>query len=112
MSTTDSTSGRFLLSPMSLNLTVDAVAMFQCQHSTADGINWKINGATLRDFPEGISTDRNGEIFSLTIIALPEYNQTAIECVALFSNSPSEGTDSAILMIQGEVNNYRQRYSK
>ena len=94
--------GRFLQSPASLNITVDTVAVFPCQHSTADGITWRINGTILRDLPEGVSTDQNSDgTIILTITALPKYNQTVIECVALFTESPSDDTDPAIMMIQG-----------
>ena len=93
--------GGFLRSPASLNITLDAVAVFQCQHPTADGINWRINGSGLRGLPEGVITDRNDGVFFLIITALPVYNQTVIECVAFFSNSPSEETDPAIMIIQG-----------
>ena len=94
----------FLISPESQNLTEDTMAIFQCQHPDADGINWRINGSTLRDLPEGVETDRNSNgTFILTITALPNYNQTVIECVALFINFPSEDTDPAIMRIQGGV---------
>ena len=96
-------SERFLLSPMPLNITVDTVAVFQCQHTTADGINWRINGSTLRDLPQTVSTDRTSDgIFTLTITAHSNYNQTVIECVALFADSPSERTNQASLIVQGK----------
>ena len=100
---------RFLLSPVSLNITVDTVAIFQCQHPTADGINWRINGSALRDLLEGFSTDRNYDgVFTLTITGLPEYNYAVIKCVALFSNYPSEETDPAKMVIQGIHKECRQ----
>ena len=79
------------------------MAVFQCQHTTADGINWRINGSTLRDLPEGVSTDRGSDgVFILTITALLKYNQTMVECVAFFGDSPSERTNPAALMAQGK----------
>ena len=87
---------------MSLNITVDTVAVFPCQHPTADGIAWRINGSALWYFPEGVNTNQNSDgVFSLTIIALSKYNQTVIECVALFINFPSQETNPVIMMIQG-----------
>jgi hypothetical protein len=92
----------FLVSPASLNVTVDTVAVFQCQHPTAHGVNWKINGSILQILPEGFSTDRSDDgVFSLNIEALAKYNQTVIQCVAFFANSPSEESEQSIMMIQG-----------
>lgn len=92
----------FLIHPVSLNVTVDTVAVFQCQHPTAHSINWKINGSILRDLPEGFSTDRSDDrVFSLNIEALAEYNSTVIQCAAFFLDSPSEESEQSLMMIQG-----------
>ena len=92
----------FLISPTSLNITVNAIAVFQCQHPTAHGINWMINGSILQDLPEGFSTDRSDDrVFSLNIEALAEYNQTVIQCVAFFIDSQSEESEQSLMMIQG-----------
>lgn len=92
----------FLISPASLNITVNTVAVFQCQHPNAHGINWKINGSILQDLPEGFSTDRSDDrVFSLNIEALAKYNQTVIQCVAFFLDSPSEESEQSLMMIQG-----------
>ena len=92
----------FLISPGSLNVTLDTVAVFQCQHPTAHVINWKINGSILRDLPEGFSTDRSDDrVFSLNIKALVKYNQTVIQCAAFFVDSPSEESEHSLMMIQG-----------
>ena len=65
---------------------------------------WRINGSFRRDLPEGVtSLICYDGVFSLTIIALIKYNQTATECGVLFFDSPSEVTDPAILMIQGYI---------
>ena len=92
----------FVLSPVSLNVTLSTVAMFQCQHPNSHGINWKINGNILKDFPHGIGAYRIGSVYTLSITALPDYNQTVIECVALFANSPSEMSSAAVMMVQGK----------
>ena len=91
----------FLISPASLNVTVDTVAVFQCQHPTAHSIDWKINGSFLQDFPDGFSIDRSDDVFSLNVEAFAEYNQTVIQCVAFFTNSPSEESEQSLMMIQG-----------
>ena len=98
--------GGFLQSPVSQNIAVDTVAVFRCHHPTATLIAWKINGTlidqTMRsDFPEGVTINRNISVATLTFVALLEYNQTRIQCVAFFTDFPSEETNPAILLIQG-----------
>ena len=93
----------FTLSPVSLNVTLDAVAVFKCQHQTAHSVNWKINRSILTDLPHGVSTFRTIDgVYTLNISALSNYNQTMIECVAFFANSPSETSSAAIMMVQGK----------
>ena len=87
---------------MSVNVTMNTEAVFLCNHSTAVGATWKINGTVLRGLPEGVHSglDSTG-VHYLTIMARPEYNSTMTECVALFTDSPVEETAPAIMMIQG-----------
>ena len=84
---------------MSLNVTDNTVANFQCQNQAADGIAWTINGST--NFPEDVYSEKQGSISFLNIIARPEYNQTVVTCAAYFSNSPAQETDPAVMTIQG-----------
>ena len=79
-------------------------AGFNCQHSTADAIGWRLNGTTFLDKSlEGVSASSTslagGVLNTLTIVAHPEYNQTRIGCVAFFdtcllytSPSPRDAT--------------------
>ena len=80
----------FRLSPVSLNITVNAVAVFHYQHPIAVLFAWKMNGTlidqTISDFPEGVTIDCNISIVSLTIVALLEYNQARIQCMAFFAD--------------------------
>lgn len=84
-------------------------ATFHCQHSTADAVVWKLNDIALNShnssfvgdiavrtsYSDGVS--RN----TLTLPALPKYNQTRIECVAFSDGSAVEHIDTVILTIQG-----------
>lgn len=95
-------SGTFVVVPMSVNVTMDTEAVFQCKHPTADSTNWKINGTILRVLPEGVHLGRDSTgVHNLAIMAHPEYNSTMIECVVFFSGSPAEETAPAVMMIQG-----------
>ena len=82
-------------------------AVFNCQHSTAHSIGWRLNGIPLLDTSlvgvEARSTSLPGGVLNtLTIEARPEYNLTNIECVAtFFDDSPSEATGVVKLTIQG-----------
>ena len=100
-STVDVDSERFILYPVSFNAIVNQVTEFQCQHSTANQIRWKINGTILMNIPEGIAIKNRSNVFTLSIAVVSEYNRTVISCVALFNNSPSKETKPAILMVQG-----------
>ena len=79
------------------------MATFQYQHPTAAAISWRINVTFLSDFSEGISTVHSSDgVSTLTIVALPKYNSTVIECVAVFFDSPTEETTPAIMIVQGK----------
>ena len=57
----------------------------------------------------GMKLDENGHVVSiLTIVALSNYNETEVECLAIFvSNSmPDERTPPAKLLIQGKFTKY------
>ena len=81
-------------------------AIFHCQHPTAVAVTWRLNGTTLLNSILGgvfaTSVSAAGGIFnSLTITAYSSYNQTQIECVAYFDDSPIADTDPVNLTIQG-----------
>ena len=86
-------------------------AVFNCEHSTAHAIGWRLNDVPLLDTSlEGIearSTSLPGGVLNtLTVEARPEYNMTRIECVAFFDDSLSENTVAVTLIIQGIYYNY------
>ena len=82
-------------------------ATFRCQHSTSDGIVWRVNGMSLDTMnPPNITTDRillsSADVqYTLTIVTLLEYNQTNVECVAIFFDRLPVLTETAVLLIQG-----------
>ena len=92
----------FVEEPLSLNLTIGEEAVFRCEHRSADAIFWRINGTSLRDRPD-LSDGFKEIIGQLTVTSLTKYNNTLIQCVALFhsDNSQPETTAPATLKIQG-----------
>ena len=92
----------FIEKPLSLNVTIGEEVVFYCEHRFADAIFWRINGTTLSSLPE-LNNDFNGDILGqLTVPALSMYNNTLIQCVAVFDSDNSQlATAFAILKIQG-----------
>ena len=96
----------FVIIPTPTIVEVGQVAEFQCQHTTADVIFWRLNGTHVT-FKSGVTTSftilpGGGILNKLTIEARPEYNTTSVECVALFiDGSPLVVTDTVVLTIQG-----------
>ena len=93
------------MEPQSRNVTVGEVVVFQCEHSSAAILGWKINGTLLNDQPD-LENDfidtTAGRLHTLTVTALSKYNSTSIQCLTA---RESEATDTAILQIQGELIN-------
>ena len=70
-------------------MNANATAIFKCQHQTAIGISWQVNGSSVKPNNVDItpSTVRDNDqhlVYVLTILARLEYNGTEIECVAIF----------------------------
>ena len=78
-------------------------AVFRCQHQSADVISWRVNGSSVRQFPDittGSINENGAIVYTLTIPARSEYNGTEVVCLALFiDGSPSEVTPTVILNI-------------
>ena len=95
----------FTVVPLSLNVTVGAIATFQCDYPRADTLFWLINGTTLRNLPSDLEgTFRtNGRDTDLTVTALPVYNSSMIQCRAHFQDDSVDDiiAPAAILKIQG-----------
>lgn len=86
----------FTVSPEFATVAVRENATFYCQHPSADSIRWKIDGHFVtanppQDITPGSFRSRNGIIYTLKIMARPEYNGSTIECVATFDDgTPQE----------------------
>ena len=97
------------MSPSPLTVAVEqGTATFYCQHLSCDGINWRINGVPVNKINSpNISIDKiqesvGGRIYTLLIGTLLEFNQTTVECVAVFfDGTPSPLTPAVTLLIQG-----------
>lgn len=86
---------------MPLTVTAGVEAVFTCRHSEADFIAWKVNNESVRQaMLPGISTGTG----TLTIVGLPEYNGTVVECVGLFlDGSPPVTAPPVRLTVQGRA---------
>ena len=98
------------MTPSSLNKTVEqGEAVFRCQHRSSDDITWRVNGTSISSH-DNISEWRipvgDGRfVSSLSIATLPGFNNTTIECGAIFfDSSPLLFTPPVTLLIQGMSN--------
>ena len=98
--------------PVSVEVPVGSEAVFRCQHSTANNIDWIVNGSFVGRSPPpditlGIITEGDNPVDTLTIVARHDYNGTTIVCVAVFRDgSPDETSQpAAVLRVQGEISN-------
>ena len=86
---------------MSVFFGVQTEAVFQCQHSEADAISWRVNGQSVREFPNITVVSISTLTSTLTIPVRAEYNGTEVVCVALFFGGSEEETLPATLTIIG-----------
>lgn len=81
---------------------------FRCHHQRLDAvIGWQMNGLPhdyFADVVDGSVRESNGTlVYTLTIPARIEYNETEVVCKALFPDgSPPESAPPAILIITGK----------
>ena len=96
----------FTMVPSSLVVNVGEEAVFQCRYPGAT-INWRINGAAVVLSPF-ITVTSSGQQSSdtLTITALPEYNETVIECVALLQDLSTQRAPLVQLIINCKLSYY------
>lgn len=102
----------FIVTPSSRIWIIGHSTTFECQHSTADTVGWRVNGTSLGDIHNDNfrfnSNMRNGSVVHFLTIANPSPadNHTTIECVAAFlENSEQEISPHAELILQGWCNN-------
>ena len=98
----------FNLVPSPLTVAVEqGTASFQCQHPFANGINWLLNGtspnrAGLISLFSSVHFTGSIRSYALSFGILLEYNQTTVQCVAIFTDgSPPQFTEAVTLLIQG-----------
>ena len=100
------------MAPSALTVAVEqGIATFQCQHSLADDINWLLNGTSIYRVGLGLvfsTVQFNDSVrtYTLSIGTLIEYNQTTVECVATFIESPPQTSQAVMLLIQGRLIDY------
>lgn len=80
-------------------------ATFRCRHPNADTIRWRVNDDLISLInpppyitPSTTRDNNNNVVFTLTIEARLEYNQTRVICVARFDNGSSDETTEAALL--------------
>ena len=78
------------MTPSSLNVTVEqGVAIFHCQYGSSDDITWRLNGKAISSLKFNFAIERfplssDGSYSSLSIPTFLDFNQTTIECMAVF----------------------------
>ena len=107
----------FLIIPSSFNATERQERKFQCQHSSADTVVWRLNGTRLAEYyPPNVTTlARSPEstenstvttfVHTLTIEAVRLYNQTIVQCEAIYFSQPhlNEISPPALSLLQGTL---------
>ena len=97
--------------PESQNVGLGLDAVFHCQHRGALSIGWLVNGVPenrLNDSGMFIKSgnyrdEDNSLVYTLTILARPEYNETVVECVATFLDSLPQKSPLVTLTIEGLI---------
>ena len=97
----------FAEDPVNITLllgSVKEVAVFRCQHHSPDPyISWRVNGTSIRHFPdiiEGSIRENGTEVTNtLTIPARSEYNGTEVVCLAFSDDGSREETPPAKLYV-------------
>ena len=97
--------------PTQLTVTLGEWYTYMCNHSESKRITWKINDRVLGvhnyglpgiNYTDFISNRGGAEVYTLTIRALPQNNETTILCTAALSGgSRPEETPIATFLIQG-----------
>ena len=99
-------------SPMLIIVTPNEQHTYLCSHSAADRITWRVNdvvlGLEVLTIPVGIEyTDSishpDDAIYTLTIRALPQHNETTIQCTVSFHNGSLQRSPMVTFLIQGQL---------
>ena len=100
----------FTTVPSSLEVNTGEEAVFLCQYPGAS-IIWQINGTAAVSSPS-VTVTSSGEQQSdtLTITALPEYNGTEVQYVALLQDFSVQRAPTVQLIINCKLCYYRSDY--
>ena len=100
----------FTTVPSSLEVNTGEEAVFLCRYPGAS-INWLINGTAAVSSPS-VTVTFSGEQQSdtLTITALPEYNGTEVQCVALLQDYSLQRAPAVQLLINCKLSYYHSDY--
>ena len=97
----------FSINPSTQIITQGDTAIFTCQNTVADSVGWIINQTSLGRLEATGITDETrvepdiGLFNALMIEGRPEYNETSVQCVGVFTDRPSQSSQVAFLLIQG-----------
>ena len=83
-------------------------AVFECLYPGATAYSWAINGTFLSLYPPDVVADSpsGGSPATLTVPAIPEYNNTVIHCEAVVrvrGGAKFVLSDNATFLVQGIV---------
>ena len=92
-------------------VTLDKEHTYECSHPVADRISWRVNDAVLGTeiltIPGIEYTDMMSHpgdaIYTLRIRALPQNNETTIQCTAAFVDGSSQVSPVVTFLIQGSA---------
>lgn len=94
------------MTPSSLNVTVGAVAKFNCTSATASSLVWLVNGSEVElDITKSFTPEDGGRGTILMIDTMSATTNTTIQCVAIVLKGTGSDTyfsDVAVLMVQGD----------
>ena len=98
-------------SPPLMVVTLDEQHTYKCSHSTANRIFWRVNdrvlGVEILTIPGIVYTDTSSHpddtTYTLTITALPQNNETTIQCTAAFYEGAPQDTPTVTFLIQGKL---------
>ena len=92
--------------PSSLEVNTGEEAVFQCRYPGAS-INWQINGTAAVSSPSiTVTSSSEQPSDTLTITALPVYNETVIECVAVLQDFTIQRAPPVQLIINCKLSYY------
>ena len=100
----------FLKTPETQTVNIGSDATFECQFPSALSIGWLFGGVGVNQIRESAmdftqdnyrESDSGLLVYTLTVLARPEYNGTAIVCAAASFTQPPQNSTPAILIIEG-----------